>query len=517
MPHDKQGNELKVGDKVTLIAEVTELFGGDSADGDCNSNIRVEGPEASYRPSLTIGTRLLEKLVVILMAFCFFDIGQQVLGQDITTVYPVQRDCECCDTCKCPDGVCMCKDGKCSEFCEGNWVGASTTIPVGSILSGSSKQTFDLTEGSREGAVTDPVKATFRVQCKEGGGVSSFGTATAISPKWLVTNAHVIGRAASEDLNRTSIQGHGVQVTVQVLFCDTRSDIALLKIPDAAQVELPFVNIDAAGLQQGVPCQIYGYGSGELAGGTGNVGRPWGIRDIETGVPVWNTTLQVRQGDSGSGVFDQDGELIGVNWGNEPQGGSSFTPASYVLQAVDVWEKQYCVNGRCPRILGGRPLTNTQFQPVQPLPPNYQPPTYTPSAPSKVEVDMDALAAKVIERMKQDPDTWRGPKGDNGVDGKDGADGADAQTPEIDYTLLVSKLEEQLKQNPITVEFQGRGGEVTSTQTVQLGGTLTIPPVRLELQYGEDKEELQEVPVGGILAIQTQEEDRKKPTTQPKQ
>lgn len=54
MPHDKNGAELKVGDRVTVECEVMSVYEGDTA---CNLSIQVVEPAhggGDYKPSITL-------------------------------------------------------------------------------------------------------------------------------------------------------------------------------------------------------------------------------------------------------------------------------------------------------------------------------------------------------------------------------------------------------------------------------------------------------------------------------
>lgn len=56
MPHDMNGYEIKVGDKVALYAIVKEVQTGETA---CNAQVEVEAPEGEYQPVITLNSRSL--------------------------------------------------------------------------------------------------------------------------------------------------------------------------------------------------------------------------------------------------------------------------------------------------------------------------------------------------------------------------------------------------------------------------------------------------------------------------
>ncbi len=98
-----------------------------------------------------------------------------------------------------------------------------------------------------------------------------------------------------------------------------------------------------------------------------------------------------------------------------------------------------------------------------------------PSEPQPIEIDYDLLAAALIEHYE---DRLRGPRGPPGEAGQ------------VDYQQLANQVVAQLP--PIYVDFSGGG-----SQTVGLGQTLVIPPVRMEIEYPEDGEvTYQEKPLG---------------------
>lgn len=58
MPHDATGEELKVGDTVTMIFKVKAIH---QQENDCNVDLVAEGEE-TYLPSLTCNSRLTCKV-----------------------------------------------------------------------------------------------------------------------------------------------------------------------------------------------------------------------------------------------------------------------------------------------------------------------------------------------------------------------------------------------------------------------------------------------------------------------
>lgn len=57
MPHDINGDNLVVGDIVTLRAKVLDLY--NTENGGCNINLQIVG-EADYKPLVTCNSKLTE-------------------------------------------------------------------------------------------------------------------------------------------------------------------------------------------------------------------------------------------------------------------------------------------------------------------------------------------------------------------------------------------------------------------------------------------------------------------------
>jgi hypothetical protein len=119
-------------------------------------------------------------------------------------------------------------------------------------------------------------------------------------------------------------------------------DLALLEVA----AELPVAAVAAADPAPGTRVRLWGHGTGfdtTLAGAVLDSGR--------IAVPTLLTSLGTRSGDSGSGVFDADGKLVGVCWGGD--GKKCYgVPASVVnrfltekAQPKAATPNRGCVNG----------------------------------------------------------------------------------------------------------------------------------------------------------------------------
>lgn len=180
----------------------------------------------------------------------------------------------------------------------------------------------------------DPRLATVCVYGDMGNGLSSRGTGTVIASEngelLVVTNAHVI------TCSRMSVtyQSDG-KTYITPAECIAKSDN---KNPDLALLivkgNLPAVEIAAEIPAVGTPVFLYGFGGTQpdnLTAPTRKDGKVtvnwlpggWMLSD-----PTTRHTSHLIQGDSGSGLFDSAGKLIGVNHGVEKETG--------VAQAVRV-------------------------------------------------------------------------------------------------------------------------------------------------------------------------------------
>lgn len=81
----------------------------------------------------------------------------------------------------------------------------------------------------------------------------------------------------------------------------------------------------------------------------------------------------------------------------------------------------------------------------------------------------ESMTKKVIAWLEDHKDQFKGPRGEPGEPGGPG---------EVDYEVLVTEVIKKLP--PLTVNFMARDG-VARSVSVPVGGTLDIPPVRLNL------------------------------------
>ena len=132
------------------------------------------------------------------------------------------------------------------------------------------------------------------------------GSAVAIMPGgYLVTNAHVLGRANKVDIRLYD----GRLLAVSIIGRDPKTDLALLKAP----IEFPVPPISKASSIGARVCAVgnqFGLGLSVTCGVVSALGRTnAGFNPIEDFV---QTDASINPGGSGGALFDSDGRLIGI-------------------------------------------------------------------------------------------------------------------------------------------------------------------------------------------------------------
>lgn len=158
----------------------------------------------------------------------------------------------------------------------------------------------------------DPKKATGKLQCSKYDPVTKItrswgGTATVVGPrrtdgKWDVLTANHVVQGTEE----ATLKVDGRTLTVVVKARDLTSDVAWCVTNDARIENLPYALL--AKKAPAVGTTVWHCGFGIYTPGVWEKGKVKGYNS-----DGWlSTSLIVDQGDSGSGIFDKDGLLVGV-------------------------------------------------------------------------------------------------------------------------------------------------------------------------------------------------------------
>lgn len=256
----------------------------------------------------------------------------------------------------------------------------------------------------------------------------------------IVTAKHVVREAGRPLAVRFP---SGEEFRAEVLAEAASDDVALLTIKAASQPPHTAVGCVA----QGVNVWKVGY-PGER---NGELTTTYG--------PVLNRSdyslffrARVRPGDSGGGVFDQTGRLVGVAIGC-----AKADPS--VAVAVDGAAVAQLVEKSCWPKCRRQPGKPTQSSRPELPPLGSQPP---PATQPPAGVDYDRVAEKVIEKLRPSLADLKGPKGDPGEPGKNGRDGrngkdADAETVaglEKRLAIAEAELKALKSQGPTVINNQ---------------------------------------------------------------
>lgn len=278
-----------------------------------------------------------------------------------------------------------------------------------------------------------PVAASYRVALPEGR-----GSGVGIGPRLLVTNAHVVGDRHREGVElRNSSTG---QVTRgDTVLVDSAADLALI----ATQDQIEFVPLAAANATAGEMITLIGYGGRTRERAYQGSGPYLGILSrSQSGTPTGHLHVESVAGDSGGGLFNSAGELVGVNWGVDGNGVSLSVPVSLIRQDVIAYETA-CPTGACgmsqrsispsfpairppAKLPVEQPISNSPplppQQPAASAPPPSPPPSPVPATPpTPTALDADKLAQTILDKLVAD-ERLRGPAGPPGKDGRDGKD-----------------------------------------------------------------------------------------------
>lgn len=232
-----------------------------------------------------------------------------------------------------------------------------------------------------------PQEASWRVQYRESDKLTDYGSATAVNPQLAVTAAHVIDRRMGAQV--TLSRPDGLKVTGHAIAVDAATDVALLELDAGVR----FVQL-GPDPKIGETVTAYGYGRDGVLRGWPRGGQVQkNFRDGQ-----FESTLTIESGDSGCGIFNASGQLVGVNsaaaWPTRIPGGiegnSIAVPASAVLSlAQTACSGPFCQNNGLFNGWFAQPSPSpgpqnspqpNRGQPVQPWPQAQQAPQAAPQA-----------------------------------------------------------------------------------------------------------------------------------------
>lgn len=158
------------------------------------------------------------------------------------------------------------------------------------------------------------------------------GTGFAISSMGLIaTNAHVIAGADSIYVETSK----GESLKASLLYQDTQSDLAILKITDST-FRLPALPYDLRKSTVPLGDEVYtlGYPRDEIVYGKGYISSETGFRGDSCSYQI---SLPVNPGNSGGPLIDEKGQVLGIITGKQsPSDDIAFAvKSSYLLSMLD--------------------------------------------------------------------------------------------------------------------------------------------------------------------------------------
>jgi S1-C subfamily serine protease len=141
-----------------------------------------------------------------------------------------------------------------------------------------------------------------RVEADKVSGGLAFGTAVVIAPERVITNCHVTREAKAISLVRG-----GSRWSARAQLSDVDHDLCLLWVPGLEGS--PVLMASSAGLYVGQPVTAIGYGG---ANGIQHVNGDVTALHLYEGSRVIQSSAAFSGGASGGGLFDENGNLVGI-------------------------------------------------------------------------------------------------------------------------------------------------------------------------------------------------------------
>lgn len=147
-----------------------------------------------------------------------------------------------------------------------------------------------------------PSSSVFTVRAQNPNGLVNIGSAVLVQPGKLVTNCHV-----TRDARHIMVIRGSAVWNVESQFRDVEHDLCILAVPDVVGEVPGFVN--ASELKVGETVHALGYaGRRQLAFSDGEV---IALHPYD-GARVIQTSASFALGESGGGLFDEQGRLVGI-------------------------------------------------------------------------------------------------------------------------------------------------------------------------------------------------------------
>ena len=226
-------------------------------------------------------------------------------------------------------------------------------------------------------------------------------------------------------------------------------------------------------------------------------------------------TGAAAQGCSGGPIFNERGELIGNLWAAQHERddrGRALRPHAAVFVALASPAGSGAIGSMCrwamPAGANSSACLSCRLRhhprhvpPTDPLPPANPPSDPVPAIPPPevdVEIDYARIADLVIERMKADPEPFRGPAGLAGPQGPPGVPGPEVRLVQQDHQ---DHREKTAPAVPLSVVLEDKSGQAATTVNVDADGVLRLPPVVLEIETPDGKVQQQAQPLGHPIRI----------------
>lgn len=180
-----------------------------------------------------------------------------------------------------------------------------------------------------------------RVQVGLANGSYGLGSGVVVAKDEIVTNCHVVANAAS-----ISVVSNGASFNVSAIKPDWRHDICILK---AEGLDAPIAKIGSSeALKYEQPVFTIGYPS-FLPVPTSTFGVVKGLFPLDDSVVV-RATSSFKMGASGGGVFDGDGNLVGVITLKSPGRNGYYynMPVEWVKAALKLPEQAVTAKSELP-------------------------------------------------------------------------------------------------------------------------------------------------------------------------